>query len=353
MERKDRMKDIDILNDFLLTWPIEKVQSMKLDEYVNLKNPETFCQYVETKTRLLGSINGQSSMKFGIYKRGNVDFIPKNAISDNQYTWASHFGETRSSAFKSLKQDLISIINAAQRCDLEAIDDIHLHRIYKWKVAFLYSNESFIPIFKQDALWKIAGELGMSITKNTKYSEIHKYIANTKPVGLSVYDYMRKLYSEYKIEKSDVTSDTTIKHKSRKGTTIKNTESQLRSGTGEHFADQLHNKLQNTLYDYLTKKYGESNVILEENHVDVKVLLSDEIRYYEVKIAGYAEECIKQGLGQLFSYAYFEKDKRNHRLIIFGQNKLTVAEVGFVKYIQDHFKEFSFEYLSLEEIQKQ
>jgi len=351
MDKIEKMKDIDILNDFLEVWPIERVQTMRLDEYVNLKNPETFCQYVETKTRMLGSINGQSSMKFGIYKRGDADFKPKNASSDDQYSWASHFGETRNSAFKDIKQDLILIVNAAQRYDLEAIDDIRLHRIYKWKVAFLYSNESFIPIFKQDALWKIASGLGMEITKKTKYSEIHKYIASTKPVGLSVYDYMRKLYSEYQIDKSNTTSDTTIKHKARKGTTIKNTKSQIRSGTVAHIADQYHNELQNMLFDYLKKKYGESNVILEENYIDVKVTLPNEIQYYEVKTAGYAEDCIKQGLGQLFSYSFFENDKRNHRLIIFGQNKLTVSEVGFVKYIQDHLNNFSFEYLSLEEIE--
>ncbi|MBK8396303.1 MAG: hypothetical protein IPL26_13850 [Leptospiraceae bacterium] len=46
---------------------------MQLQDYVGLKNKDAFCQWVETKTRLLGSIKGLTSIKFGIYERDSKE----------------------------------------------------------------------------------------------------------------------------------------------------------------------------------------------------------------------------------------------------------------------------------------
>ncbi len=351
MNKTELNNDRAILTEFLKTWPLERVEKMSLDEYVNIKDPETFCQYVETKTRPLGSIKGLNSIKFGIYKRGDVKKRPKNAISDEAHTWLPFFGNEKFSSFDKVKSDLIEIIVAAQRLDLERIDNIHLHNIFKWKVAFLYSNEGFIPIYKKEALHLIATNLGLKITNKTKYSEIHTFIASTKPTGISVYDYMRKLYSEYRIEQKIDIKEPTKKRKSRKGTKKRNTNNQHRKGTNEYVAEQFHNELQEKLEIYLSEKFGESNVILEENYVDVKVTLPNEIHYYEVKTAGFAEDCIRQGIGQLLSYAHFENDKRKKQIIIFGKNKPTISENSFIDFVRSEIKNIEFNYLSLSEIE--
>jgi hypothetical protein len=356
MIKTDLNKDRAILTDFLKTWPLERVEKMSLDEYVNVKDPETFCQYVETKTRPLGSIKGLNSIKFGIYKRGDKKKRPKNAVSDDSHSWLSYFGEKKNVAFVSVKSDLMKIIESAQRLDLEKIDDIHLHSIFKWKVAFLYSNEGFIPIFKKDALHLIAENLGLAISKNTKYSEIHRFIAKTKPIGISVYDYMRKLYSEYRIEQESDKKDkqgNSTKRKARKATGQRNTSSQNRKGTREYVAEQFHNELQEKLEKFLSDKYGVDKVVLEENYIDVKLTLKNEIHYYEVKTAGFAEDCIRQGLGQLLSYVHYENDKRKKKLIIFGKNKPNDQEVDFIDFVKSQFNKVDFEYLSLTEIENE
>lgn len=46
----------ELLDNFLDRWTIENVQNLTLQEYVGLGNKDTFCQWVETKTRMLGSI---------------------------------------------------------------------------------------------------------------------------------------------------------------------------------------------------------------------------------------------------------------------------------------------------------
>lgn len=356
MKKADLKNDRAILTDFLKTWPLEKVEKMSLDEYVNVKDPETFCQNVETKTRPLGSIKGLNSIKFGIYKRGDKKKRPKNAISDDTHSWLSYFGDKKSNAFESIKSELIKIIESAQRLDFEKIDDIHLHSIFKWKVAFLYSNEGFIPIFKKDALHLIAKNLGLAISKSTKYSEIHRFIAKTKPIGISVYDYMRQLYSEYRIEqesdKNGIKGNST-KRKARKATGQRNTSSQNRKGTQEYVAEQFHNELQEKLERYLSDKYGVDTVVLEENYVDVKLTLKNEIHYYEVKTAGFAEDCIRQGLGQLLSYVHFENDNRKKKLIVFGKNKPNAQETDFIDFVKSQFDKIDFDYLSLTEIENE
>jgi len=352
MNKANLNNDRNILNDFRKVWSLEKIQHMELDEYVNVKNPETFCQYVETKTRPLGSIKGLNSIKFGIYKRSDKTQRPKNATSDTTHSWLTYYGTNKSDAFLGIRNDLIKVIEAAQRLEFEKIDSIHLYNVFKWKVAFLYSNESFIPIFKKEALHLIARNLGMKISKHTQYSEIHRYIALTKPTGISVYDYMRKLYTDYRIEQKIETKIPT-KRKTRKGTKKKNLDNQSRKGTVEYIATQFHNELQEKLKVYLSSKFGEENVILEENYIDVKVNQPDKIYYYEVKTTGFAEDCIIQGIGQLLSYSFFENDQRERNLIIFGKNRPTIAELEFINHVKKTLKGLKFNYLSLDEIERE
>lgn len=353
MNKTDLISDRAILNRFLKSWPLEKVMEMELDEYVNLKNPLTFCQYVETQTSSLGSIKGlPGSIKFGIYKRIMPLKKPKkNAISDATHTWLPYYGTNSTDSFANIKEDLIKIIIASQKLEFEKIDKIHLPNIFKWKVAFLYSNEGFIPIYKKDALHLIANNLGLKTNKKTTYSQLHNYIAKSKPSGISVFDYMRKLYSAYRIGQKKGKNTPILKRKKRKATQVKNKKSQYRKGTQEYIAEQFHNELQEQLFKVLIKKYGPQNVIMEENYIDIKVLQPNEIQYYEVKTAGFAEDCIIQSIGQLLSYINFENDHRKKKMIVFGKNDPTKSEIIFIDFVKRHFQEIDFKYISLNHLE--
>lgn len=54
--------------EFLERFPLEKLKDMTLEEYTNLNRSDSFCYWLEIKTRILGSISGNSSFKFGIYQ---------------------------------------------------------------------------------------------------------------------------------------------------------------------------------------------------------------------------------------------------------------------------------------------
>lgn len=66
----DELKEL--LDAFLNRWTIENVDKTTLQEYVGLGNKDTFCPWVETKTGILGSIKGLTSIKFGIYERNDL-----------------------------------------------------------------------------------------------------------------------------------------------------------------------------------------------------------------------------------------------------------------------------------------
>ena len=41
----------DLRNEFLRTWPLERVERMAIDEYTNLNKDDSFCYWLEKKNR--------------------------------------------------------------------------------------------------------------------------------------------------------------------------------------------------------------------------------------------------------------------------------------------------------------
>ena len=64
---------------------------------------------------------------------------------------------------------------------MEAIEKIdELGDAYKWKIAFLYSDETLIPVYKRDMLVKLASYFGMSVTNKTKISDLQRFLIEQK-----------------------------------------------------------------------------------------------------------------------------------------------------------------------------
>jgi len=102
----------DTLDKFLNRWPVDAVNKMTLDQYVSVGNPDTFCQWVETKTVNLGNTKGPvGSINFGIYKRTNKNKEPRNYDNDEEYSWRKSFdANTRKETFEIVKNEIIKII---------------------------------------------------------------------------------------------------------------------------------------------------------------------------------------------------------------------------------------------------
>ena len=339
----------ELLDNFLDRWTIGNVKKLTLQEYVGLGNKDTFCQWVETKTKILGSINGRSSIKFGIYERSNSAKKPKNYKNDDKYSWQQEYGDNRTSVFKRIKQDIIKIIQLSEVGKFEQIDNIPLPNLFKWKVAFLYSNERLIPIFKRELLIKIANDFSLKADGNTPVSEIQNVMMLNKPAYLSAYEFMRQLCDQFgsKEDKKEIADIQQQKKTTRKATSEKNTNAQIRTVTRSYVAEQKHNKIQEALKALLIKRYGKENVILEENFVDIKLIQPNYISFYEVKSSSYASECIKEALGQILLYSLNDNDSRPKKHIVVGQYPATDKDNEYIKFLKDNLK-LEFDYMNVE-----
>jgi len=347
----DELKNL--LDQFLYRWTIEKVKNMSLQEFVGLTNKDTFCQWVETKTRMLGSIKGMTSIKFGIYQRKDQSKRPKNYKNDDEYSWLRGYGDNRNTAFQNVKNDIIKIIQLSEVGKFEQIDNILLPDLFKWKVAFLYSNERLIPIFKRDVLFRIAEHFGLTTDRKTTISLIQNVMMLNKPVHLDVYSYMRQLYDRFGKSEDAEEVATAIerirkKIRSRKAASRINTSEHLRTTAARSFiAQQKHGKIQKALYDLLCAEYGKENVFLEENFVDIKLIQKDYISFYEVKSASYASECIKEALGQILLYSFNDSDERPKKHIIVGQYPANENDIQYIEFLKHNLK-LQFDYISVE-----
>jgi len=342
----------ELLDEFLDRWTIENVQNLTLQEYVGLGNKDTFCQWVETKTRMLGSIKGLTSIKFGIYERKDPTKKPKNYKNDDKYSWLQGYGDSRKTAFENTKRDIIKIIELSEVGKFYKIDSILLPDLFKWKVAFLYSNERLIPIYKRDVLFKIANHFGLKTDRNTTISEIQNSMMLNKPAYLNVYEFMRQLYDQFgeNEDKKEIVGASKRKGQrriTRRATSSRNTSTQTRTVTRSYVAEQKHNKIQEALEALLIKEYGKENVILEENFVDIKLIQPEYISFYEVKSSSYASECIKEALGQILLYSLNDTDKRPKKHIVVGQYPATDNDTKYIDFLKRNLK-LEFEYQNVE-----
>lgn len=337
----------EILYEFLEYWTIDKIKSMTIEEYVSVGDKNTFCQWLETKTRALGSIKGINSSKFGIYKRGDTSKTPKNLENDKQYSWQKFYGETRNEAFENVKKEILKIIEYSEKGEFEKIDDLHLTLFVKWKIAYLYSNERLIPIFKKSVLHEIAKHYGLEVNRKTKNSEIQYLIINNKPSHISIYEFAEELYDKFGRDNGTITNTGKKRKSTRKGTTSRNTKPQRRKGTVSYIASQKHNLLQDALYNRLVINHGKENVILEENYVDIKVMFQSKIHFYEVKSSSYASDCIKDALGQIISYSQKDNDKREKHLFVAGQYEPNEDEIEYLNFVKKKLN-LRFEYINIE-----
>lgn len=359
---KPLYQDEELLNSFLNTWSLSDVKEMTLEQYTDVKNQYTFTQWVEGRTRSLGSIKGISSFKFGIYKRRNPIEKPKTRVySNDSYSWLKTYGECgfdEEKVFEKVRERITKVIERAQQLDFESVEKIDgLYNLFKWKIAFLYSNQSMVPVFNRKLLLKFTREMGMVHSKNIEYAKVHRFLYDQKPPNISIFNFMRKLFYDAELLDSTRKHNKTSKNKrGRKGTYSLNTKSSTRKSVAETVVTQHHKKIQLQLKKHLKTKYPDAEITFEKNYIDLLLITPKEVHYYEVKTAHNSETCIKQGLGQLLSYSHHEEivlkkyQGLKKKIVIFGKWKARKQDLQFIDFIKNTLK-INFEYFSLEDIQ--
>lgn len=139
-------------------FPLDKLQSLTIDEYVAGNGPDTFCYWLEFK-KIGAGIGGGNATKFGIYR-------PNKTTDD---TFAIGYGTNRTilsreqanEYFNELKSKLLKAIECAKSDRVEMIKDIEvpIWNMVLLKILTLYFPEKFLPINAPQVLIKCARAL--------------------------------------------------------------------------------------------------------------------------------------------------------------------------------------------------
>lgn len=185
-----------IYTSFQTQFPIEKLKSLTLEEYTNLDRDNSFCYWLETKTESLGSIWGGSAYKFGIFRIAG-DIKPSNkAKNDGVYAWYAKYGDDAKTAYSAILKNIIAVAEAARSHNFQLIDSIDLGPSYKWKIAFLYSNNSLLSIYAQDGLRYLSKKYGLENYKKAKVSELQAFLIS-KAEGKDLFEFSNQLWTEW------------------------------------------------------------------------------------------------------------------------------------------------------------
>ncbi|MEZ9835356.1 AAA family ATPase [Vibrio breoganii] len=174
-------------DSFLERWPRESLDEMSLEQYISVNDIDTFTYWIETKTRSLGSIKGNTSAKFGIYKRQGEGKQQSGIEHGEIYTWRSRYGNDEESVFAYVKNLIVRIAKAAYEGDLQTIYDFDFSPLVKWKIAFLYQNQDdpkIINTFSGPML-----ELLTDSPKSASYPGMYNKLIAQKPAQQSLLAY--------------------------------------------------------------------------------------------------------------------------------------------------------------------
>lgn len=178
-------------------FPIDTLKDMPLDKYTNLNRKDSFCYWLERVTHDLGSIQGGSSFKFGIYRSKKPPKDLKGTKHDAKYFWNESLGDTPGQAYKKVLDNIVKIANYARKGYFDKIDTIEtVWPVVRWKIAFLYSQEKLLPIYKKEMLVPIARQLGMPNAKEAETYKLYDYILGKKG-NKNLYEFYDELLKMY------------------------------------------------------------------------------------------------------------------------------------------------------------
>ena len=185
------------LENFLDKFKKDELLNLSLDRYTSVgEKRDDFTYWVEIKLDCFGGIKGGSSYKFGIYKC-NAKPKERNGYKydeKSKYAWVDNIikGASYDDVFKEIRNRICSVVNvSSSEGDIayDTIEGIDLGDAYKWKIAFLYSNNRLVPVYQKEALVTAAKRIGVYPENVEKIT-----IAKLQEVLMKYFDEHKKEY---------------------------------------------------------------------------------------------------------------------------------------------------------------
>lgn len=194
----DFQKQYALWDEFLSVWPASRLATMTLDDYSQAGSKDSFTYWIESRLAELGSIWGDSSFKFSVFSRKNLD--PRESADNRRYSdshgWYSFLGATAEEAFEKVRGYVVQVATLAANGDLDGIDAFdHLGEAFKWKIAFHYQNRKtpvIVDIFKHAPLAVFVGG-----TASQSMAALQKAALAKRPEGLGILEFGRQVWEAW------------------------------------------------------------------------------------------------------------------------------------------------------------
>jgi 5-methylcytosine-specific restriction enzyme B len=200
MDDHELLKNEQLWDEFLQIWPIERLKSMTLEEYTSSGANDSFTYWMEAKLANLGSIWGGSSFKFGIYSRRDKSHKQSGGGStySENYAWYTKYGNNEQEAFKKVRDLVVQVAEAAARADLEAIEEIDLGEVYKWKIAFHYQPRKHLSVINVFMKAPLAHHLKIPFTRSLEMADLQRRVVQSKPKDESILTFSTNIFKSWR-----------------------------------------------------------------------------------------------------------------------------------------------------------
>ncbi|MCL2865710.1 MAG: HNH endonuclease [Lachnospiraceae bacterium] len=175
----------------------QKLETMTINEYSlnkqdNALSKESFCYWVETKLRGLGSMQGGTSFKFGTY------FGEEKSDPTYKRRWNNWTNES----FETIRAALIEIYDAGESEDIESIKKSKISPMFKGKILSLYFPHRYLNIFSKEHLCHFLNKLSIPHNENGDLVDLREKLiaykqANPRFAKMTAIEFGHELYGKY------------------------------------------------------------------------------------------------------------------------------------------------------------
>ena len=192
-------------DEFLKTWPIERLKKMSLPEYSKAGDQSTFTYWLEVKLAESGSIWGGSSFKFGVYSRKAVtEKTSAEGLSYSpEYAWYTMYGNTADEAFEKTRATIVMVAEAAARGDFDTVESATFGDTVKWKIAFHYQDPKaavVVGVFMKVALAAFL----QSANAKQPFISLYQQVSKERQADEGILEFSSKVWESWATKETDI-----------------------------------------------------------------------------------------------------------------------------------------------------
>lgn len=153
---EEHFKNLEALQqDFVNDFPIKKIRSLSLDEYIEGKGSHTsFCYRLERQLDTIGNMRGSTVAVFVVYyskDKSKYLYTKKLGVCEDEYD-----------ALEKVKLEIVNLIKAGRSKDTDTILKNRLADLFKYKILGTYYPDEFPNLYSHIHLDYFIGELGLN-----------------------------------------------------------------------------------------------------------------------------------------------------------------------------------------------